>query len=556
MEFMRDRSWAEAARTWRQLLDEASPPALWMQFGHALKELGHFREAGKAYRRAFQNDSFDSLIQMAHYEKSIGKFEDAQKYYRLGLERAETQAQRDEVRRFLSPLERILRSNVQRSNASLFISCVVPSFVDEVANGQKRELGRAHYSYSFAARGFCRAADELEIDWQAITNPQYIADARVFTTAETPIHLGFYPPSEARLMKGAYNILCFAWEFSRLKTAAEVTDPHAFADYRHMLNVFDEVWAPSRYAAGILAKEISKPVFFVPSPVVASKPRKRPGRRGGQRDKEDALDRLGHVEWVPLSTFSPLQGNFDNHAMSRRRGTLGILDGIGVRRPSKVFLSVFNPQDRRKQIKPLLEGFLRLLAHEPEAVLLLKTSSPDDTNATINRRLLNHQIADERELALPCVSDRVWITNATLSDEEMSDLYRVASFYVCTSYAEGQNLPVLEAMSHGVVPVSVDHTAMSDYIDNSNSVIIRSELRLAPPIIQKTYGMYGLEVYFVDVDNVLASLVRSATMTAEEYGGKSRLAIKAVANGYGPHVFERALSELKSRMNERAASHV
>ena len=52
----------------------------------------------------------------------------------------------------------------------------------------------------------------------------------------------------------------------------------------------------------------------------------------------------------------------------------------------------------------------------------------------------------------------------------MDALYEAADFYLCTSIAEGQNLPMLEAMSFGVVPVSPRHTAMRDYLDNDNSV--------------------------------------------------------------------------------------
>ena len=54
----------------------------------------------------------------------------------------------------------------------------------------------------------------------------------------------------------------------------------------------------------------------------------------------------------------------------------------------------------------------------------------------------------------------------------LNDLYRFASAYLCTSLAEGQNLPLMEAMSHGVVPITTQHTAMLDFIDDQNALVI------------------------------------------------------------------------------------
>ena len=62
-------------------------------------------------------------------------------------------------------------------------------------------------------------------------------------------------------------------------------------------------------------------------------------------------------------------------------------------------------------------------------------------------------------------SDRIAFFNAFLSEAQMTALYSLADFYLCTSVAEGQNLPLLEAMAHGTVPVTTANTAMLDYID-------------------------------------------------------------------------------------------
>jgi glycosyltransferase involved in cell wall biosynthesis len=71
-------------------------------------------------------------------------------------------------------------------------------------------------------------------------------------------------------------------------------------------------------------------------------------------------------------------------------------------------------------------------------------------------------------------TDKIWLTTEYLPEAVLADLYRFASAYLCTSLAEGQNLPLMEAMSHGVVPISTQHTAMLDFIDDQNAIVIET----------------------------------------------------------------------------------
>jgi hypothetical protein len=75
----------------------------------------------------------------------------------------------------------------------------------------------------------------------------------------------------------------------------------------------------------------------------------------------------------------------------------------------------------------------------------------------------------------------------------------------------------------------------------------------APPVIQKTYGLHDIDTYVVEADDVLASLLKSARLTPEEYDQRSRSAAATVGDRYGAHVFERAMSDLRDRANDRAA---
>jgi hypothetical protein len=428
-----------------------------------------------------------------------------------------------------------------REDVQLFFSCVAGLLSTE--HGSKG-LGRANYSYSFAMRGFQRAADGLGLSWAYLDAPHYIPDARKMTRKHRPVHLAFYPWSRARLLKGAYNILAFAWEFEVIPS--EHNWAHAFSRPGAMLDLFDEIWVPSRYAAKVVQRYTAQPVSYVPSPVLSPTGRRNPNKRHRttHRNTTTALRDLQRVEWVPLSIFPRLQPNFNNHALARQRRTREILCEYVNGKTPKVYLSVFNPHDRRKQIRPMIEGFMKFNKRVPETVLLLKTVSPDDTNHSINGRLLSHQLLGADELLRPFVSERIWISNTTLSEAEMSALYALSSHYLCTSYAEGQNLPLLEAMSEGVVPISVCHTAMADYISSANSIIIPANLIEAPHVIQETYRLWGQSVHAVTAEDVCQALHLAHRLTPDNADQLSQEAVTTVAKYYGSFAFENALSRL------------
>ncbi|TVV70744.1 hypothetical protein [Sphingomonas solaris] len=153
--------------------------------------------------------------------------------------------------------------------------------------GMAGSIGTSDYSYGFAMRNFHAAITRVGLPCTLVHYPEYIADIRDRSDAACDIHLGFYPPEQLRLLKGAYNVACFAWEFDRLRTPAEQPGPHAFADQATMLSRADELWLPSRHGAAAVARSVSVPVRTVPAPSpTRPTPRHappRPMRRGWTR---------------------------------------------------------------------------------------------------------------------------------------------------------------------------------------------------------------------------------------------------------------------------------
>jgi glycosyltransferase involved in cell wall biosynthesis len=108
----------------------------------------------------------------------------------------------------------------------------------------------------------------------------------------------------------------------------------------------------------------------------------------------------------------------------------------------------------------------------PEAVLLVKlVVSKKNSNMSISA-IEDVTARFERPISLE--STRIFFLFDYLSDEQMRALYAISDFYLCTSVAEGQNLPIIEAMAEGVLPVSTINTAMLDYLSSDNCVEIKT----------------------------------------------------------------------------------
>ncbi len=533
----------------------------WIQYGHALKEAGFHARAEAAYGKALDilpNDP-DLHLQLGHLSKVRGDFDAAVMWFEKARDLGHPSL--DEIAFQLGLLRRV-------DNTAIFLETVAGQSKDgvrvylSVPGKQMREsnkadvaagLGRADYSYSFAMRGFIDALEELEIDHEVIQKPEFVSDIRERSDAQVNIHLGFYPPDQVRVLKGAYNVNCFAWEFDRLRTAAELTDYHAFADQAAMLDIADELWVPSHHGADAVRKSVHKPVHTIPAPVLTNLAKRPRAAAPAFREVERLSRALSDVSWQPLAIVPRMQPTLNGAARARQASLQSILAQQSGDKPPTLYLSVFNVHDFRKQIGPLLDGFLAFSQQNPAAILLLKVTTPWRGHDNVNETLMKEQVYNATSLIPPMVSDRVWLTDAVLTRDELNRLYDVAAFYLCTSYAEGQNLPLIEAMGRGVVPISVDHTAMADYINDANALIIPSEARPMDVRMSTRYGVYGLETNFVEAADVTASLATAAALPTPDYAARSSAAIEMVKQRFGLPAFAERLMDLINRRTQAEA---
>lgn len=549
------RDWAQDAY-WRRRICDLEPErrGAWIQLGHALKEAGFHAKAEEAYRKALalKPDDSEIILQLAHLSKVRGRLDETAELLRQASDMGHPL--RDQIQTDLRLLKKVDNKTIfwgvgqERTDLCVFLSAPTAPVSEDQKEATAAGLGQADYSYSFAMRGFIQALEELEIDHTVIVKPEYISDIRKRSTAETNIHIGFYPPDRMRVLKGAYNVNCFAWEFDRLRSPEESYSHHAFSQQAEMLSVPDELWIPSSQGVDAVKAVVSRPVTRVPAPILGAHARRPRDGRPTERDIARAGRDLAGVNWEPLAILPRVQNTMDGAARARGSTLASLLASLGLEKPT-LYLSVFNVHDYRKQIEPLLEGFLRFAETDPNAILLLKMSTPHRGKRLANRILLEEQVADAGRMVRPMVSDRIWITDDVLTRGELNRLYDAACFYVCTSHAEGQNLPLLEAMARGVVPITVDHTAMADYISDNDAVVIPSHRRPLDIRLTARYRMYGVETNYVDAPDVQAALRTARDMPEGDYAHKSAASWEEVRSQFGAHIFanqlQRVIEQLK-----------
>ena len=219
------------------------------------------------------------------------------------------------------------------------------------------------------------------------------------------------------LPDGAYNILYPFWELSRY--------PEVWLD---KLNLFDELWAPSRFIEGALQGSVDKPISHMPLPI-----------------KVELIRFLGRSRFK----IPPLKYTF-------------------------LFSFDFRSYIERKNPYALIEVFKKVKAERPLSDFNIVIKAQGSGNSAKTRQ-------DYEEFVLAInespVRDNVMFINELFTDYEMKNLIRCCDCYISLHRSEGFGLGMAEAMFLGKPVIATGYSGNMDFMDEQTALIVNYKLK-------------------------------------------------------------------------------
>jgi glycosyltransferase involved in cell wall biosynthesis len=382
-------------------------------------------------------------------------------------------------------------------------------------------FGKAHYSYKVAARKYLSLMEHIGYGVREIIRPEIYKHSVSFShiknydLGDTNYHFIFKPIEHFNVLKSAFNIGVFAWEFDAIVDFD--IDGSPFKNQKRMLSMLDEIWVPSNYTKNVLNKIGFDNVRFVPAPILIPK----------NIDNKSMSDLIGNVDSVKL-----------NAAAVNIEEILPLNENVDFTSISKTYIAVINPWDYRKNLIGLLATFSEFCYKYPDVLLVIKVIIDNKTTLLKHINEILYSNLSVRGLR----SDNIVFISEFLKENEMYSLLKSADFYYNMSFAEGQFLPILEAMSVGTVAISPDSTAMADYINSANSFVVDSKLVKCD---SRSNAFHGIEFNWFEPDLKMAveQLESSYAVSKSVYKRKSKKAIATVKKVYGSETISRVLKD-------------
>jgi glycosyltransferase involved in cell wall biosynthesis len=312
-------------------------------------------------------------------------------------------------------------------------------------------------------------------------------------------------------------------------------------DYVHVLGMLSETWVGSTYTKRVLEAHGVSNVHVVPAPIAAPGKPRDPNRR-----RTIELRRLGSLEMSQMRLRAYLD---DTESSKLDSSTLFRADDC-ISGDGRIFLSVFNPGDPRKNAASMMLGFQDYISRSKRNDLLIIKLIIDDRPETFRTALTEYLPRQFAAIGIAFAyldCPNIMLVPGRLSDQEMTDLYDMADFYLCTSAAEGQGLPLQEAMAAGVVPISPRETAMADYITPENAVILQADEAPLPRQVTDAYALGYGTWRIVNHHEVSRGLAEASALSREDYAYRSDAAAAMIKSGFSR---EQVVSRVRDRLSE------
>lgn len=396
----------------------------------------------------------------------------------------------------------------------VFISNAIDEEKLPFISAEEMKFGRAHYSWKIIADLYRQGFEAAGLETQRVVRPEIYQTQiaqNIFGLRHDDVHIAVKPIEHIRPFYGIKNIFIGGWEFPEFSQIPYENNPlfNQIAILKHA----DQVWCWSDFTTNNLRAHGIHTAITMPPPVIIPK----------------------SADEKSISDLNTLALNTTRDPSISDVKTLGAV--LYEYKDSVIFFSIFNPYDYRKQAPLMLKAFKLALNKNPNMILIIKLviDNIDVTLGTIQKILkIQYGIEDQ--------CDRIIFIGDTLSDNQMIRLMQSVNYYLCTSSTEGLNLPLIEAMSQGVVPVSSISTAMADYISEENSIVLESERAI-------TNGMYHFlhshltTTHFPPIlSSLVDALISASLLSNEDYHSLSERAKNDVNAKYSVSAFVNKLS--------------
>jgi hypothetical protein len=379
-----------------------------------------------------------------------------------------------------------------------------------------RNLGAVGYSYDIVAKLFLpllkRCGEVVSLRDPARDLEFAAREAR--QRGLEPVHLAILPFQDVYLAESVPNVVVPAWEFPDVPNDAFGGNPQN--DWPAVANRCSMVLVGGPFTANALLRAgVKTPIRIVPVPT----PQKYYELPAWRPDHRTVVDRPGYVLPQSCGKSAGLTGGARGHAaaaverfpgpprrsvaralraqfrwrskrllrtiLSERvvrtlasawragkatwqnpRGNCQYAESPHLDLSGIVYTSILNPIDGRKNWQDLLTGFLLALGDREDVTLVVKLVSSDPLQ-------LGRFMGYYRDRDIPHRCKLVVITKY-LSDEQMLRLAEASTYYLQTTKAEGNCLPLMNYLAAGRPGISPRHSAVADYFDEEIGLVVDS----------------------------------------------------------------------------------
>ena len=381
-------------------------------------------------------------------------------------------------------------------------------------------LGQTHYSWQIISRFYQSAIQQAGYRIRNILRPEIYQSEiarKLIGQTDNSIHIAVKPVEHLRPMLGAKNIFVCGWEFPEFSADSGSLSP--FYNQTRILRSADSVICWTDYTRDNLTAIGISRARTLPPPI--------------------ATPMLGRGTRFLDSVSTSLADHLTKKPTARTLGS-----ELNKLKPRKLFVSVLNPFDRRKQISTMLTGFQAALIKDPLLVLVVKLVI-DNVHTTVGN--INEILAIHYDYHSSC--ERILFLGDQYSAEDLSGLISSADFYLCSSSAEGLNIPLIEAQMLGIPAVSTWNTAMGTYLDRDCSIPIASSRQ---PFDGKSHAMADvLQVthFPPKAGDVAAAIIQAASMDDGQYDRLSSSGKSNAERRFGQELFQSRLEKLLSELS-------